>query len=1108
MTIHGADDTLYPAKSQLSQLLSTYFNRAAEWGTVDLESLCEGQPDVLEELRARIKALASMDEFLETISDDILPGFKSIRELGIGGMGKVYLATEESLGRKVAIKTLRLDRSGLHEMRRRLEAEAQVLGNLLTDQVVQLHQVIEYRENLYLVLEYVDGGTLADRIQKAPMANDEAAKTVLELARIMAAVHDQNVLHRDLKPSNVLVDRQGRLKVTDFGLAKVQLDGGDETVTGGIMGSPPYMAPEQASNLDAAVTKQCDIYGLGAILYELLTHRPPFLGNSQYETIKQVLELEPVAPRRLNPAVDRDLETICLKCLEKLPSRRYATSGELADDLERYLSGKPVIARPTSVAERFWKLCKRHPERTAFVSALSILVVGAAIALGVMINRTQSAEHEKVLVERALGAEAKARELAESEKAATKRALDAEKSSRQKQELFSEMNAARARQLKRNPGWTWENQQALKDVAHLAAELESPHQFRELLMAAQLSNDVRMAGTLDQGLNGSTATFSNNGNWIAVGGNHPFGGSIWTNVYRSTDGKEVATLKQAADISSFIPGNLKKFLNKPLEHFEDAEADGVRSLLFDKTSRQLFVGTRHGKVLAYSIQEGKLLGRITSAKSWITAMQFCDGEKFLLAASQAGQIKRWELGNMDDDWEPPTMPEARLKRHDPIRHFWSTTDRDGNPQLYIVSDHSMAVSDTRLEQVEAVEGGVMASHPLRGGAGWVLGDQRHLTVQDKFLNPNDTAVLKELHSGSVLGLSLSPDNRFAISWDDRNEVIIWSLCDLSAIARRVMGGAVRDVAFSPDARRFLVVQGRRLDWWEFPDNAISTTGVDALPLTACNLSNNGDFLLLMHEGSEQAIRRIQAIDQELPGLIHSKREAGRGGKVAISDAGRVAIAHEDHLVLYDKKEELHLDLDDVRHLAFVGEKLIFCARAGEYAETGNDHASLFSWEASATKPRLIWSNSNFLLKNRTSLLDISVNTEWVLAPSHDGNIYLVSTDGETEHQLSSSLDGPRRGILVGENSYAILGDSAGAIDVCKLSFSEDGKVLSQRLESVDERLDAPITALTANEHWLAAGSADGTIGLWLIKEVTETLRLTFIGLFPQFGTEIRSPITL
>jgi hypothetical protein len=290
-----------------------------------------------------------------------VPGYEILGELGRGGMGVVYKARQVRLKRLVALKMILGGAHAGPRERARFHTEAEVVARLQHPNIVQVYEVGEHQGQPYMALELVEGGNLARLLRGGPQPPRAAAGLVEVLARAVQEAHQQGVLHRDLKPSNVLLTAQGVPKITDFGLAKLVNHEANQTPTEALIGTPSYMAPEQAAGHGKGSGTLADVYSLGAILYELLTGRPPFKGATVLETLLQVRTQEPVSPGRLRPRVPRDLETICLRCLHKDPPRRYAGGGELADDLARFREGKPVLARPTGAWQRGLKWAKRHP---------------------------------------------------------------------------------------------------------------------------------------------------------------------------------------------------------------------------------------------------------------------------------------------------------------------------------------------------------------------------------------------------------------------------------------------------------------------------------------------------------------------------------------------------------------------------------------------------------------------------------------------------------------------------------------------------------------------------------------------------------------------------
>ena len=304
--------------------------------------------------------------------------YELLGEIARGGMGVVYKARQTSLGRVVALKMILAGSFASADQVRRFHHEAEQIGRMDHPHIIAIFQVGEHQGQHYFSMQLIEGGSLSHHMDRFRAEPRSAARLIARVARAVHYAHQRGILHRDLKPANILLDGEGQPHVTDFGLAK-HMGTNSETQSGAILGTPSYMAPEQAAarkDLSTAV----DVYALGAILYELLTGRPPFQADSPLETVMQVLAEAPLAPRRLNPTCDRDLETICLKCLEKEPTRRYSSAEALANDLERWVGGESILARPASGIERSMKWVRRRPAMAALVAVSAV----AVLALGVL----------------------------------------------------------------------------------------------------------------------------------------------------------------------------------------------------------------------------------------------------------------------------------------------------------------------------------------------------------------------------------------------------------------------------------------------------------------------------------------------------------------------------------------------------------------------------------------------------------------------------------------------------------------------------------------------------------------------------------------------------
>jgi WD40 repeat protein/tRNA A-37 threonylcarbamoyl transferase component Bud32 len=428
-----------------------------------------------------------------------LPGYEVLAELGRGAMGVVYKVRQQQPRRLLAVKMLL---AGAHASQRqaRFQAEADAIARLQHPNIVQVFEVGLAAGVPFFSMELVEGGTLAGKLAGVPQPPRQAAQLVQVLARAAHSAHERGVVHRDLKPANVLLTADGTVKIADFGLARLAQSGPDSsdgdtteliaaerglTETGAVLGTPSYMAPEQAQGKSKQVGPAADVYALGAILYECLTGRPPFRAESHLDTLLQVVSEEPVAPARLNAKVPRDLETICLKCLRKEPSQRYASAAALADDLGRFLAGQPITARPVGLAERTWRWARRNRAVASLTAAVLTLMLTVAVGSTIAALWLGRALH------------------------ATDRALDdAEKANvTAKHRLWgSYLSQARASRMTRQPGQRFNSLRAIQEAMKLPLpEGRSLDELRTEAIAALCLPDLEVEREWKLNVTGLTA---------------------------------------------------------------------------------------------------------------------------------------------------------------------------------------------------------------------------------------------------------------------------------------------------------------------------------------------------------------------------------------------------------------------------------------------------------------------------------------------------------------------------------------------------------------------------------------------------------------------------
>jgi WD40 repeat protein len=704
-----------------------------------------------------------------------VPGYEILEELGRGGMGVVYKARQVSLNRTVALKMILAGAHAGPTELARFRREAEAIARLRHPNLVQVYEVGEYEGRPFFSLEFMEGGTLHARAGGRPQPPAEAAALVETLARAVHAVHRAGIVHRDLKPDNVLLTEDGGVpKVADFGLAKPLGEAGP-TLSGSVLGTPSYMAPEQAGGRARDVGPATDVYALGAILYELLTGRPPFLAPTPWDTIRLVVAEEPVPPARLQPRVPADLDTICLKCLEKEPGKRYASALELADDLRRFAAGEPVRARPVRLWERLGKWAARRPAAAALllVSVLATLLLAAgSLAYSVHLGRALRDARDH--------AEEGRRRLVRLHVAQGAHALD------RGDWLGSLVWFAEALRLDQGD-----------------AEREQPHRIRLGAVLRQCPRLVFIgfhAGPVRQ------AEFSPDGRFLLTAGEDrtarvwevrtgkavtsPLrqGGAVLAAAW-SPDGRAVVTagadgMARVWEVSSGRP----RF--PPLRH------DGpVLAASFDRTGESLLTASKDGTASVWDAATGKpRAGPLRHDKAVHRATFSADGKR-VVTASADRSARVWDAAT-------GAAVTPRL-RHDKAV-LWAAFDPAGRRVVTAGADHTARLWDAATgEALPAV-----LKHRLAVVQASFSPDGRHvLTASDDHTaclwdaGTGQPAVPSFWQESGINVAALSPDGRWVVSAGDDNTACVWEAATGFWLAPLLQHqGSVVGAGFSPDGR--------------------------------------------------------------------------------------------------------------------------------------------------------------------------------------------------------------------------------------------------------------------------------------------------------------------
>jgi WD40 repeat protein/serine/threonine protein kinase len=797
--------------------------------------------------------------------------YELLEEIAHGGMGVVYRAWDSSLNRFVALKKIRAGELASREEVQRFYTEARAAAALEHAGIVRVYEVGEHTGQHYYVMEFMEGGSLAGRVRERALPPREAVAILAQVAEAIVYAHSRGIIHRDLKPSNVLLDKDGRAKVGDFGLAKMIRNDSHLTITGQVLGTPAYMSPEQAAGKSLEAGPAADVYSLGATLFCLLTSRPPFQAASTVETLEQVRDDEPVSPRRLNHAVNRDLETICLKCLQKEPSRRYATVAALAADLRHWLAGEPIAARPVTRLERLWRLCRRNPAISTLSAFLVLaLLLGLAFSIGFAVEARREADRTRAAKEESDG-----------------RLYDAEMLLAFQEWKEGQIQSVQERLRRWLPGgggvdrrgFEWYYLQRLCQL-----ELRTLCGHSGVVWSIAFCPDGRLLAS--GGEDGEVKLWE-----VGTGEVRTLPGHIarvWTVAF-SPCGRWLAS--GSADKTVILWDTTTGARRQPLlEH-----PASVRGIAFHPKGKTLAT-TSGDSVRIWDLETGKLVSTTLHRQGGVARVVYSPDGSQLVTAGAGGIVKIWDTTTGRE--------VCCLPGHTEVVHGVAFSS-DGRYLATAGRDQTLILRDTVAKKL-------LWSRVAHTGIVWSVAfstDGRQLATagEDQLVHIWDTAMGREVstlrgHTGDVLHVAFSPDSWRMASSDNKGAIKLWDVTSShESIALRRPGRMFQRVRFSPNGERVAAASLGVVKVWDaFTGRGRVTLSGHTCEIEGLAFSPDGQRLATVssavHSGGSLLSGELKVWDIGSGKEILSVAENGSQAVTFSPDGSRLATAGRDNHV--------------------------------------------------------------------------------------------------------------------------------------------------------------------------------------------------------------------